>query len=111
MAQWPCVWRVPLKTGFEDAREECPVVLVETRLLGVKAPKGLALIVQGVDSGPERVKCGGGTKVLTSIGSQVVVIEGEFVGTHKEVEDAGAGVETVSRWFVEVPSKDLMRVV
>ena len=44
------------------------------------------------DSNPEGVKGGGGVPSIASVGSQVIVVEGEFVRIPEEVEDTGTEV-------------------
>ena len=90
---WPRIRQIPLKSGFDEARGEGPIVPVQDQVDGGKSPKGLRLIVQNIrwnDSDPEGIESSGGVEVVAGIGCQVVVVEGEFIGIPKEIEDTSA---------------------
>lgn len=92
---WPSVWHIPLETGFDEARGECSIVPVQDEVDGGEGTKGLALVIQNIrwdDSNPEGVEVGRGIEAVSGVGSQVVVIESEFVGIPKEIEDTGTKV-------------------
>ena len=89
---WPRIWQIPLETGLDEGNREGSVVPVHDQVDGGKGTEGLALITQdfrGDDSDPEGVEGGNGVDVVTGVRSQVVVVEGEFVGIPEKIEDTG----------------------
>ena len=120
---WPRIWQIPLETGLNKGNREGSVVPVHDQVDGGKGTKGLALITQdfrGDDSDPEGVEGGNGVDVVTGVRSQVVVVEGEFVGIPEEIEDTSTEPRssvTVScglglrSGLLKVVSKDLVRLV
>lgn len=89
---WPRIWHIPLEAGFDEAGGERSVVPVHDQVDRGEGAKGLALIIQDLGwdySEPEGVKGGRGIKIVPGVGSQVVVVEGEFVGIPEKIEDTG----------------------
>jgi len=87
---WPSIWQIPLETGLDKGNGEGSVVPVHDQVDGGKGTEGLALIAQDVggdDSDPEGVEGGNRIDVVTGVRTQVVVVEGEFVGIPEEIED------------------------
>ena len=121
--RWPSIWHIPLETGFDKARGECPVVSVQDQVDSGEGAKGLTLVTQDIGwdySNPEGVEGGRGIKVVPGIGSQVVVIEGEPIGIPEEIEDTGAELRsglTVAcglvggTGLVKVVGQDFVRLV
>lgn len=120
---WPSVWHIPLETGFYKARGERSIVPVQDQVDRGKGTKGLALVIQDIRwdyPDPKRIEGGRRIKVVPGIGSQVIVIEGEFCGIPEEVEDAGTEVRSgvpvacglsSGTSLVEVVGKDLVRLI
>jgi hypothetical protein len=119
----PSIRQIPLETGLDKGSRESSVVSVHDQVYGGECTEGLALVVQdgwGDYSDPEGIEGGGRVEVVTSVGGQVVVVEGEFVGVPKEIEDAstefrgsvavgcGLGVGSGS---LEVVSEDSVSIV
>ena len=89
------VGHIPLKTGFNEAGGESPVVPVQDQVDGSECIGCLALIDEDVgwgDSNPEGIEGGGGVEVVVNVRSQVVMVGGKLFGTPEEVEDASAEV-------------------
>jgi len=119
----PSIWEVPLETGLDEGSGEGPVVPIHDQVDGGEGTEGLALIAQdfmGKDSNPERIEGSGREKVVTGIRSQIVVVEGEFVGIPEEIEDTSAkfrGSVTVAgslggrSGLLQVLSEDLVRFI
>ena len=87
---WPSIWQIPLETSLDKSSGESSVVPVHDQVDGGKSTKGLALVFQdigGDDSNPEGVEGGNGVDVVTGVRSQIIVVEGEFVGIPEEIED------------------------
>lgn len=79
---WPSIWHIPLETGFNEARGERSIVPVQNQIYRSESAKSLALVIQDIGwdySDPEGVEGGRGVEVAPGIGSQVVVVEAEFV--------------------------------
>jgi len=87
---WPSIRQIPLETSLDKSSGEGSVVPVHDQVDGGKGTKGLALVFQDVggdDSNPEGVEGGNGVDVVTGVRSQIIVVEGEFVGIPEEIED------------------------
>ena len=120
---WPSIWKVPLETSLDEGSGNGSIVPVHDHVDGGEGTKGLALIAQyirGNDSNPEGVESGDGVEAVTGIGSQVVVIESEFVGIPEEIENAGMELRSSVTMgcslggrsgLLEVVGKDLVRLV
>ena len=79
----PSIRQIPLETGLDKSRGEGPVIPVHHQVDGGEGTEGLALVVQdgwGNYSDPEGVEGGGRIEIVTGVGGQVVVVEGEFLG-------------------------------
>jgi len=86
----PSIWQIPLKTGLDEGSGKSSIVPAHDHIDGGEGTESLTLVAQDIgrnDSDPEGVEGGERVEAITGIGSQVVVVEGEFVGIPKEIED------------------------
>ena len=112
-----------METGLDEGSGEGPVVSVHDHVDCGEDTEGLALVAQNIggnDSDPEGVEGSGGVEVVAGVRSQVVIVEGEFVGIPEEIEDTsteprssvtvscGLGLRSV---LLKVVGKDLVRLV
>ena len=119
----PSIRQVPLETGLDKGGGEGSVVPVHNQVDGGKGTECLALVVQdirGDDSDPEGVEGSDRVEVVAGIRSQVVIVEGEFVGIPEEIKDTSAEIRSSATvacglggrsGLLEVVSKNLVRLV
>jgi len=91
----PSVWQIPLEAGLDEGSGKGSVVPAHDQVDGGEGTKDLSLVAQDIgrnDSDPEGVESGGGVEAVAGVGSQVVVVEGKFVGIPEEIEDTSKEV-------------------